>query len=232
MVISPPQTSWLIDYDGVYIPEFAGKLNKLGGGQADYQHPQMNQRPFTERMDDFSALVIYVALVAVATSPEIWHRYMKVDPQQGKLLDSNLLFTHQDFKVPTQSPLIRELQRHPEKRVKDAVQELVRACGQPVDQVRFPLHVIDPDYEKKQALQRLRSALQSKDISAIASAYTPGNPFFQGISQEERLEAQAASTFVQHCDGDDDISVLAAYSTISNLRTKRPFVFTTQQQTR
>jgi len=229
VLVRPDGKLVLIDYDGVYIPEFAGKHSTLSG-QADYQHPQMNVRPFSERMDAFSALVIYTALLAVTVSPEIWGKYMKVDPQQGKLLDTNFLFTQQDFQAPSRSPLLQELQRHPEQRIKDAVRELVAACGQPIDQVRFPLHIIDPDYEKKQALHRIRIALQSKDISAIAAAYTPANAFLQDLTQEEHQVAQAAYTFVQTCGGSDDVALLAAHSTIENIRTSRPFLFTAQQQ--
>lgn len=219
----------LIDYDGVYIPEFAGKQSVLIG-QADYQHPQMNNRPFSESMDDFSALVIYTALLTVSISPEIWGKYMKVDAKQGKLLDTNFLFTQHDFQTPTQSPLIQELQRHPEQRIRDAVREIVRACSQPIEQVRFPLHIIDPEYEKKQALQRLRSALQQNDISAIAAAYTLGNPFFQDLLQEERQVAASACTFVQACSGKNDLALVAAYNTISNLRIRGSFLLSSQQQ--
>ena len=74
----------LVDYDGVYIPDFAG-LPQVVLGQVDYQHPQMNQRQFNERMDDFSALVIYTALLALEVQPELWNKYIKRNPQ-GKLL--------------------------------------------------------------------------------------------------------------------------------------------------
>src|SRR5205823_12652164 len=93
----------LIDYDGVYIPEFA-VLSQILFGQDDFQHPQMTQRKFHEHMDAFSALVIYIALIALAAKPELWDKYAKIG-LDGKLLDVNILFRRQDFQDPSQSLL-------------------------------------------------------------------------------------------------------------------------------
>jgi hypothetical protein len=130
----------LIDYDGVYIPDFSG-LSPLLLGKADYQHPQMAQRKFNEHMDDFSALVIYTALQALAIQPELWDKYACKTPQ-GKLLDTNFLFSHKDFQDPNQSALIYELQYISDTRLQLAVKELKKACQQPIDQVGFPFHII------------------------------------------------------------------------------------------
>ncbi|HEY3993807.1 MAG TPA: AarF/UbiB family protein, partial [Ktedonobacteraceae bacterium] len=47
----------LIDYDGVYIPDFTThNLRQMLLGQPDYQHPQMSKRLFNEHADAFSAL--------------------------------------------------------------------------------------------------------------------------------------------------------------------------------
>src|SRR5438132_952520 len=88
----------LVDYDGVYIPDFAGLLPAVAG-QPDYQHPQMNQRPFNERTDAFSALVIYTALLALQAQPLLWDKYTHRDAQ-GELLDTTLLFEQEDFLDP------------------------------------------------------------------------------------------------------------------------------------
>jgi len=227
VMVRPDGNLVLIDYDGVYIPEFAGR-KQMVSGQADYQHPQMSHRRFAEGMDDFSALVIYTALLALAISPELWNKHM----QQGKFLDTNLLFTERDFKDPHQSALFQELLHLHDQRVRDVAQELVHACLQPIDQIRFPLHIIDPDYEKKLALQRLRSALQMREIASIAAAYTPGHTFFQELTPQERQQAEAAHTFVQVCAGSDDHAISTAYDTIQRLPFGNAFIFTPQQQQR
>jgi hypothetical protein len=161
----------LVDYDGVYIPEFSG-LDQVLLGQEDFQHPQMGQRKFHEHMDDFSALVIYTALVALAARPELWSKYATISPD-GKLQDVNLLFRQQDFKDPQRSKLIRELEQINDQHVKTMVQELKRACLQPVNDVRFPFGIIDPDYAQKQALIRLESAIQANDDEQIVKCWLP-----------------------------------------------------------
>src|SRR5581483_5390297 len=91
VMVPPDGRLILVDYDGVYIPEFAG-MGKVLLGQVDYQHSQASRRQFDEHMDDFSALVIYTALLALEVRPNLWQKYSKRD-SQGRLLDTNLLFT-------------------------------------------------------------------------------------------------------------------------------------------
>ncbi|GCF10249.1 hypothetical protein [Dictyobacter arantiisoli] len=145
IMVRPDHSLVLVDYDGVYLPEFgptAAHLDRVLLGQADYQHPQMSERTFNASMDAFSALVIYTALSALAVHPELWDTYMKRD-QQDKLLDTNLLFTRQDFKEPRQSQLFHELLRLDNAQVTDAIHALQQACLQDVNQVRFPLQFIE-----------------------------------------------------------------------------------------
>ncbi len=159
----------LIDYDGVYIPEFAG-LSQVLLGQDDFQHPQMAQRKFHEHMDAFSALVIYTALIALTVKPTLWDTYAKFGPD-GKLLDVNILFRQQDFREPQQSPLFRELEQLGDAQVRSIVQELKHACQQPINDVRFPFHLIDPHYHEKQAFIQLENALQTDDDEQIATCW-------------------------------------------------------------
>jgi hypothetical protein len=161
----------LIDYDGVYIPEFAG-LPQILLGQPDFQHPQMGKRPFNEHMDAFSALVIYTVLLALSAQPELWQKHMKRSPQ-GTLLDVNLLLTQSDFQHPQQSAIFRDLEQSSNPQVRTLTKELKRACQQPIEQVRFPFHLIDSDYEKKQALAELAQAIQSDDDARIAGTWVP-----------------------------------------------------------
>src|SRR5437588_11060546 len=185
----------LIDYDGVYIPDFA-LLPQVLLGQVDFQHPQMNQRQFNEHMDDFSALVIYTTLVALEVRPELWDKYVKRNPQ-GKLLDANLLFTQQDFKEPHQSALMCELAQSGDQRVRAVVQELKRLCLQSIDQTRFPFQLIDPNYDKKLALEQLEQALKANDDELIAASwssildsYAPAQPYRHRIQEaKQRVKA-------------------------------------------
>jgi serine/threonine protein kinase len=161
----------LIDYDGVYIPEFAG-LPQTVIGQEDFQHPQMAQRQFNEHMDAFSALVIYCSLLAVTSKPELWDTYSKFGPD-GKLQDVNMLFRQSDFRDPQQSPLFHALEHLGDTHLTRMIQELKRACLQPINQVQFPFALIDPDYQQKQAFVLLEHALKTDNDEQIASAWLP-----------------------------------------------------------
>ena len=195
----------LVDYDGVYIPDFAG-LPQVVLGQIDYQHPQMNQRQFNEYMDEFSSLVIYTALLALEVQPALWNKYVKRD-QQGKLLDTNLLFAQQDFTDPGQSLLMRELEQSSDQRVASAVQELKRLAMQPVDQARFPFKLIDPDFDKKVALEQLKLALRANDDELIAArwpslldGYAPAQVYI-GRVQEAKDRVKALQRFRRAIQG-------------------------------
>ena len=161
----------LIDYDGTYIPEFAG-LTPVLVGQEDFQHPQMSQRGFDEHIDAFSALVIYTALVALAVKPDLWDTYAKFDAKH-KLVDTNMLFRKQDFQDPQQSALFKDLEQLGDTHVQAMARELKRICQLPVNAVRFPFTLVDPLYQQKQALAELSSALQADDDERIAASWLP-----------------------------------------------------------
>ncbi|MBX5456723.1 MAG: hypothetical protein IRZ31_07455 [Thermogemmatispora sp.] len=160
----------LVDYDGVYIPPLAGYPPVLAG-QEDYQHPQMRQRPFNEETDAFSALVITTALSALACDPTLWRRYARLD-ERGNPPES-LLFIAEDFADPQNSRLFQELLSARDPFVRQLAQELRAACGQPVAQVHFPFALLDPDYERREALKKLQEAIASDDDEAIARAWQP-----------------------------------------------------------
>lgn len=181
----------LVDYDGVYIPEFANtNLAPLVVGQADYQHPQMQQRPFNEYADDFSALVIYTALLALHLQPQLWDKYTQRS-HEGKLLNVNILFLQQDFVDPERSVLISDLAHMTEERMRKALQHLKTACKLPVDQVRFPVEFIDPDAAHKEALVRLEQAIKNNDDDQIITRWTPGLQYYAPAQQYAPRVVQA-----------------------------------------
>jgi predicted SnoaL-like aldol condensation-catalyzing enzyme len=167
ILVKPDGRLVLVDYDGVYIPEFAG-LPQIVLGQADFQHPQMNQRPFNEHTDDFSAMVIYTALAALKIQPDLWGKYTRRNGQ-GELIDENILFKQQDFVDPDRSSLFMDIERISDPQVTEAVQKLRQACKQPIGQV-----VIDISPPEKQALTKLEQAIQRGDDEEILNAWVPG----------------------------------------------------------
>ena len=91
----------LIDHDGIFVPAMSGWSASEVGHQ-HYQHPQRTARHFDASLDNFSAIVIYLSLLALAEQPKLWAEYH----------DENLLFTKADFQDPAASKLfakVREL---------------------------------------------------------------------------------------------------------------------------
>ncbi len=153
----------LIDYDGVYIPDFQG-MAPIVAGQEAYQHPQMQKRPFNERMDDFSAYVIYIALLALHLRPQLWDKY-------NKLPENNLLFTQEDFLRPEQSQLFRELEQINNTNLRKTLQALKQACALPIEQIMLP--PLENDAKEKESLVRLKEAIDAKDDALIVQCWTP-----------------------------------------------------------
>jgi hypothetical protein len=96
---------YLIDYDGMYVPALNGrKSSELGN--IHFQHPLRSNIDFNEKLDRFSAIVIYLALISLAAEPGLWQRF-----QSG---GEGLLFQRSDFLAPSSSRLLRSLENLPE----------------------------------------------------------------------------------------------------------------------
>ncbi|WP_428940420.1 hypothetical protein [Fontivita pretiosa] len=93
----------LIDYDGMYVPALSGE-GSHEVGHRNYQHPLRSEADFGPYVDNFSAWVVYVSLVALAVDPTLWQRF------RGG--DECLLFRREDFEHPESSDLLRLLERH------------------------------------------------------------------------------------------------------------------------
>ncbi len=102
----PGRLAWqlkLVDYDGMCVPPLVGRRN-LEVGVEPYQHPERGAGTLLSLdLDNFSALVIYVALRALAIQPALWLKYVE---QVGY---DKLLFRREDFQAPAQSPLYYDL---------------------------------------------------------------------------------------------------------------------------
>lgn len=94
---------YLIDYDGLYLPELAPfKSNNIG--HPNYQHPQRTLDNYDSSLDRFSEIVIYLGLAALAIKPGLWATYSNSE---------NILFKQQDILDPDNSPLLKDLKTLP-----------------------------------------------------------------------------------------------------------------------
>jgi eukaryotic-like serine/threonine-protein kinase len=83
----------LVGYDDVWIPPLAGLPRPAGPGHRNYQHPGRRDT-WGRWFDTFSALVIYLSLVALTKNADLWQELYNTE---------NLLFTSADFVAPFQT---------------------------------------------------------------------------------------------------------------------------------
>ena len=107
----------LVDYDGMYCPAF-GKGRSPELGHANFQHPRRLPEHYDDSIDNFSAIVIYMSLLALAEEPELWKDFYTVD---------NLLLTSGDYKNPQNSKVLARLEANKSPVVKQLA-TLVRTC--------------------------------------------------------------------------------------------------------
>jgi Leucine-rich repeat (LRR) protein len=91
----------LVDYDGMYLPQFS-QQGQAEGGTSGYIHPRRPLQAFDRHLDDFSILVMVISLQMLTMEPSLFSQYSN---------DTNLIFTLQDYQNLNQSDAYRELQR-------------------------------------------------------------------------------------------------------------------------
>ena len=135
----------LVDYDCMCVPALVGRRN-LEVGVEPYQHPARDENTLLSLdLDNFSALLIYVALRALAADPGLWHKYVE---QTGY---DKLLFRPEDLRAPAASPLYQDLMRLPDKEVRDLTEQLFVQVAARMDQVP-PLGNLANSYAKVEDL--------------------------------------------------------------------------------
>jgi hypothetical protein len=90
----------LVDYDGMYVPALGGRISHELG-HPNYQHPLRTGIHFGAGLDRFSGWIIYLSLLALQRSPDLWD-----DLSAG---DECLLFRRFDFEAPDRSATIARL---------------------------------------------------------------------------------------------------------------------------
>lgn len=117
IMVTPDNEYRLVDYDGMYTPAFRGKSPELG--HANFQHPRRTPDFYNEQVDNFSAIVIYLSLLAVADDPPIFEKFYAAD---------NLLMTSADYRNPKDSEVIKVLKEHRNEEVKALAVLLEKCC--------------------------------------------------------------------------------------------------------
>ena len=132
----------LVDFDGVWIPQLAGQSPPTEFGHPNYQHPL--QHSWDRWLDTFSALVIYLSLVALGKNPGLWLALYN---------SKNLLFAKTDFFPPFQTEAWKQLAALGDPQVDELARRLQECCG--------------PDWVSTQSLE------MTLDPQAVAPARPP-----------------------------------------------------------
>ena len=125
LLVTPSGGLKFVDYDAFFVPEIAG-LGAIEVGYPNFQHPERGKlKPFDNKMDRFSYLVIDSALSALIANPDLWDK-VSADPQ-------GLLVRASDFASPqTSKAFCNTLAQDPQ--VGNVYQRLAAICeGKYVD---------------------------------------------------------------------------------------------------
>lgn len=103
IMVKPTGELVLIDYDGLYIPNM-GQYKDVIKGKTAYQHPTLRNANSLKNshLDYFSAIVIYLSLLAIAEKPELF----KSQKIAGN--DEGFLFSPEELKN-TNAAIFRQL---------------------------------------------------------------------------------------------------------------------------
>ncbi len=107
----------LVDFDGVWIPQLAGQSPPTEFGHPNYQHPLHHN--WDRWLDTFSALVIYLSLVALGKDPGLWLALYN---------SKNLLFAKTDFFPPFKTEAWKQLAALGDPQVDELARKLQECC--------------------------------------------------------------------------------------------------------
>lgn len=116
----------LVDYDGMFVPPLRDDPPEEYGHR-NYQHPRRSSNQnYDENIDNFSNLVIYLSLLAVAAEPKLWNDFH---------YDENLILGEEDFNKPGRTRVWERLRNSPDAEVQRLTKILEKSCRSQVPRV-------------------------------------------------------------------------------------------------
>jgi hypothetical protein len=172
-IIVSPNGLRLVDYDGLYVPSLAGRVN-LEFGHFNYQHPLRDEFHFDESVDNFSSWLIHLSLTALALDPGLFERFVGGD--------DCILFRRSDLLSPETSALFNALLNHQEAEIRDISSLVMRMLW-------LPPHLVPALDATPEALGNL--PYERASAIDIVRRFQPGS-----LDQEmvHSLQQQTAST--------------------------------------
>jgi WD40 repeat protein len=179
----------LIDYDGMWVPDLAGKPSGEAGHPA-YQHPaRLRDKVYSADVDRFPHLVIGCALRALAVAGKpLFDQFDNGD---------NLLFRETDFAHPEKSKLFRALWDLDDPTVTNLVALLVMSARRPVRDTPWLDELLEG--EKAEPVGDAVLARAAAALGVRARAARRAAPTAQIYSVPE--EANAFANLMDDADG-------------------------------
>ena len=157
VMVTPNNELRLVDYDGMFAPIFGrGRAPELG--HINFQHPRRTADFYQEDLDNFSALVVYTSIRAIAADPELFQKFYTVD---------NLILSSSDYKNPLNSAVFARLKQSKDLGVQQLAKLLEKCCVGPVECV--------PDFGAVMDTLDAGGSLESMQLKA-ATAPTLSRP--------------------------------------------------------
>ena len=173
----------LVDFNGVWIRQLAGQSPPTEFGHPNYQHPL--QHVWGRWLDTFSALVIYLSLVALGKDPALWLALYN---------SKNLMFAKNDFFPPFKTEAWKQLAAMGDPQVNELVRRLQECCDpdwvstkslemtldqQAVTPARQPIPVEQRWWEKK-PVAVAGSPVAGSPVAGSAADGSASRPWSQG----------------------------------------------------
>jgi hypothetical protein len=172
IMVTPGGELRLVDYDGMYCPAF-GKKRSPELGHANFQHPLRLADYYDESLDNFSALVIYTSLLAIAAEPELWREFNTGD---------NLILSSADFRNTQGSKVFARLKAITNPEVQQLATLLQQCCVSPIAFV--------PWFEE--TIIALKNGTLQSSIELLPGEASPADSPAQGDGWWENSQARTA----------------------------------------
>ena len=191
----------LVDFDGVWIPQLAGQSPPTEFGHPNYQHPL--QHVWGRWLDTFSALVIYLSLVALGKDPALWLALYN---------SKNLLFAKNDFFPPFKTEAWKQLAAMGDPQVNELVRRLQECCDpdwvstkslemtldqQAVTPARQPIPVEQRWWEKKPVAAAGSAVAGSPVRSAVSGSAVSGSAVSGSAASGSAADGSASRPWSQ-----------------------------------
>ncbi|HXS62176.1 MAG TPA: hypothetical protein VN767_04830 [Streptosporangiaceae bacterium] len=178
----------LVDLDGAWIPLFSTLSPPDEIGHENYQHPDRTAATGWGPLGDtFSALVIYLSLVALWKEPGLWMALYKGD---------NLIFEQSDFRPPFETDAWKQIARIEDPTVQALAQRLQEFCApgwMPTVRLDGLLPVRVQPWWEKVGPQGQAAGVPGGHPPAASTASIPIVPPTETLPEPPPLERQARS---------------------------------------